>query len=559
MKLAMTFEDAIFKDEKTSSLDIYHKKITKKLKKVQKHYSQQAAAAAAAGGGGGAGGATAAAVANESFAREKAKLLEIELRETYGAQLLYIMKHADEAVRLTKEKNGEERANVLKLHTDNAKQWLVQLGIPLLGSSNGSAPVRQPTRSMSSLTKLKGYLDSRVDNIRSHIVKCIDPDLFIQDTLGKMEGDFLDDSISGILQKVLKEWDRDAPECSAVQMKRVLDRMNAPVPIPRRNQEGDEVRAAVARIEKVRAVAQALCTYMGLPLEDKTEFRGCLSRCHAVAIECLNALDGEYSKILEELGDKDENGEQIILLEDAWNNPLQLKDDEENNEPISIEVASDEPDAKRQKTEEEISLNKDRTKRPLVIRSRLLLTPGRQTFATLIPQLKRKKATLVRHGALTFIKLDFGKAFEMTIYFVPLLVTIRAIAAEPVDGHLPTVSLTGGLRWPSCHQGLGPSLGSSSDAALSTPSRNADASTSNTNNLSVLGVSGPVVGHIVAKKLEYASSQATYVLRRCFAETTVCKLAKTDFEIEILETGALIRFLQIARMTYCPGWVDEDL
>ena len=53
---------------------------------------------------------------------------------------------------------------------------------------------------------------------------------------------------------------------------------------------------------------------------------------------------------------------------------------------------------------------------------------------------------------------------------------------------------------------------------------------------------------------------ATFVLRQCFAETTTGKgtLAKSDFEVEILEVGALVKFLQIARRTYIPDWVDDD-
>jgi hypothetical protein len=35
-------------------------------------------------------------------------------------------------------------------------------------------------------------------------------------------------------------------------------------------------------------------------------------------------------------------------------------------------------------------------------------------------------------------------------------------------------------------------------------------------------------------------------------------MAKTDFEVEILEVGALVKFLQIARSTYIPDWKDDD-
>ena len=214
-------------------------------------------------------------------------------------------------------------------------------------------------------------------------------------------------------------------------MKQLMERMNVHVPIPRRNQEGDQVLAAVARIEKIRAAAQALYIYMGLPLAAKTSFRGSIDKCHHVVMECMKELEGEYNNIVkEELDDKDEKGRRIIQLEDAWNNPLtfsELENEAEaETEPSVVEDASGEeqPDTKRRKTE-------NGGKVPMVIRSRYLLTPGRNTFSTLRPALKRKKAVLVRNGSrTTYVKLQFGNAFEMTIYFVPLLVTVRAIPTD---------------------------------------------------------------------------------------------------------------------------------
>lgn len=136
----------------------------------------------------------------------------------------------------------------------------------------------------------------------------------------------------------------------------------------------------------------------------------------------------------------------------------------------------------------------------------------------------------------------------MTIYFVPLLVTIRAMDKETKEGDSLHV---GGHLWPSLYQGLCPSDES-----------HYDGTGTNSNNLQVLGVTGSYasLAPIIAKKLEYASAQATYVLRRCFAEATVGKsdVAKSEFEMEILEAGALIRFLQLARSTYIPDWVDDD-
>ena len=114
----------------------------------------------------------------------------------------------------------------------------------------------------------------------------------------------------------------------------------------------------------------------------------------------------------------------------------------------------------------------------------------------------------------------------MRIFFVTLIVTIRAMEKQSQD---KVVTYDAGLRWPSLHQGLRPSV----------DNENAK--------LNVLGVSGSYssLGHVITKKLEYASSVATFVLRQCFAETTTGKgtLAKSDFEVEILEVGALEHLL----------------
>jgi hypothetical protein len=84
-------------------------------------------------------------------------------------------------------------------------------------------------------------------------------------------------------------------------MKRVMDKMIAPLPIPRRNQEGGDVRAAVAKIEKVRMATQGLYTYMCLTLGDKTSFVGALNECYEVGQKCLNELEKEYDSLVKEL------------------------------------------------------------------------------------------------------------------------------------------------------------------------------------------------------------------------------------------------------------------
>mmetsp|Transcript_20631 Transcript_20631/g.44812 ORF Transcript_20631/g.44812 Transcript_20631/m.44812 type:complete len:587 (+) Transcript_20631:3-1763(+) len=534
--LAMRFEESIFKA--ASDLEDYRKTIQKRLKKLKKHYAKQQQS----GEGGGANKAGGSAE-NADLTREKELLLEGELRDKFGARLLYIAKHADGAVDSTREKHGDHKADVLRQHATNAKQWAVHLGLELPVGEKSSF-VRQEKRDMEFLNKLKSYLETRVENIRSHIVKMVDPDLFLEDALYKIDDALLKEKVSEVFRKALQEADPDNPEFTEDQMKQLIERMNAPVPIPRRNQETERIGAAVARIEKVRAASQALYTYMGLTLAGKTSFRGSMEKCHAVVMECLTELEGEHNNLVKEVEDK-----SVIQLEDAWNNPMQFAELENEVAPSIEDASGEEPDTKRQKIEEVSQM-----KVPMVIRTRILLTKGRNTFSTLLPALKRKKATLVRNGSATFVRLEFGTAFEMTIYFVPLLVTIRAMSSDSTNEKSSMVSLSGGLCWPSLYQGLCPSDKDPTESNASVPIKK--------NSLHVLGVTGSYasVGVIIAKKLEYASAQATYVLRRCFAETTVGKsaAAKSEFEIEILEAGALIRFLQLARSTYIPDWIDVD-
>lgn len=615
--LAMKFEETIFQSAK--SFDDYKKTIQKRLTKLKKHYAkmQQQQQLQQQQGAGNA--------PSDDLLREREILLERELRDTYGSRILYIVKHADLAVELTREKHGDGRADILKQHAISAKNWAERLGLlPSTAFSEGgdghaadAAATTTRRMDMATLTKLKGQLESRVETIRSHIVKLADPDLFLEESLRKLDEEILlsQPFVSRMLRSSLLRYDPDLrrrqPQPSQQQstpssvftvdqMKKQLERTNAPVPIPRRNhRDDDRIRAAVVRIDKVRAAVQVLATYMAMSVEEKTadsSFRGCLNHCHKVVMECCDALEEEYEELVREAeggigedGEGEEEGpngsgsaKRAVLLEDAWNRALTLKEDEEEavgHEQVAlmeeVEAEGKEPDAKR------VKLENRAPKRPVVIKTRILLTPGRHIFPTLIPQLRRKKAILVRNGTVAYVKLEFGTAFEMTIYFMPLLVTIRAMAMKSFQEeegkeqkYLPTVSLAGCLRWPSSYQGLG--LAPSSDISTSSATPNTQNGINNGNNknilsgsggkqqqhgnLSVLGATGPAVGHIVAKKLEYASARATHVLRRCFADAISGKgaLAKTEYEIELLETGALIRFLQIARNTYNPGWVDID-
>jgi len=63
---------------------------------------------------------------------------------------------------------------------------------------------------------------------------------------------------------------------------------------------------------------------------------------------------------------------------------------------------------------------------------------------------------------------------------------------------------------------------------------------------------GETYAPLVEEKLEFASARATYVLRCIFADVAgkTYDTAKAEFEVEISEATAILRFLQITRDTY---------
>lgn len=92
LMLAMRFEDTIFKA--ATSLADYRKKLTKRLKKVQKSYVPT----------------------NSAAATNKEELIR-ELRSKYGDALRYVCKNANKAVSELKIKHGSEKASQLQQHT----------------------------------------------------------------------------------------------------------------------------------------------------------------------------------------------------------------------------------------------------------------------------------------------------------------------------------------------------------------------------------------------------------------------------------------------------------
>mmetsp|Transcript_14144 Transcript_14144/g.20204 ORF Transcript_14144/g.20204 Transcript_14144/m.20204 type:complete len:732 (+) Transcript_14144:55-2250(+) len=263
----------------------------------------------------------------------------------------------------------------------------------------------------------------------------------------------------------------------------------------------------------------------------------------------------------------------------------------------------DEPPHKKLKTfTPDTGTNIQSTKNicPIILSSKLLFAPGRKPPHMLLPALKRKGAIL--HSSSTSsssflssfssfttwsLGMKFGNAFEMRIYFSPLIVAIRALSPhhhtardkdretgvnkdgktsnEAIDGYrFKKEVIHGGLdTWISSQQNL--RQFGRKFISNTTPNNNHITNFSYpTPLLRIMGLSGThtTLGLLVAKKLEYASAVATRVLRLCFGDVAGMAYHNPntkDFEIEMLEGTALLKFLSIARQTYDPDFVEDEV
>mmetsp|Transcript_31729 Transcript_31729/g.93071 ORF Transcript_31729/g.93071 Transcript_31729/m.93071 type:complete len:614 (+) Transcript_31729:334-2175(+) len=562
LMLAMRFEDSIF--QQASSLADYQKRITKRLKKVQKSYKPPPAP----GAGDASSSSAAATAAEEAARREKELEIERNLRRQYGDDLRFIVKNAPAAVRAMADKHGKSRSDHLRQHTDNAEQWAVEIGMDDLCPHRK----RRSPREAGYLDRLKQHLQQRVDNIRSHVVKLTHPDLFLEETLVKLEDeldekalDILAVATKAIIEKHRKEGQVVPPPVGptdAAGMRALLEKVTATIPPPR---NAAAIRDAnLARVEKIRAASHSLSAYLCLDAHTKAEVKKCLSTSHKIAAEEVATLLTEMAGF----GEEDSRKEGEVLLEHAWNRPLEYTSEPaagDDADPSSIEGGGEQGPVKKK-------ARRSDSKTPpasdnVVIRSKVLLTKSRKPPSNLVLALKQKRAKMITPsssgalcGAGTQLRIQFGTTFEMIVYFVPLLVSIRALpmksdtstsTAEPkqqlegsgdVSSEFRRTIVDGGLpAWVSSTRGL----------------------VGRTSPVSVLGATGPAssLGPIVASKLDYASACATRALRRCFAD--VARKAyenpnASDFEVEIVESTALLRFVQLARSTYTPSFQDDD-
>eukprot|EP00978_Attheya_sp_CCMP212_P034563 scaffold145271_cov50-Attheya_sp.AAC.3 len=550
LMLAMRFEENIF--DSAASLADYRKRLTKRLKKLQKSYKPPPVAA------------TTTPTSSTANAAELA--VEAELRERFRDQLLFIAEHAKEATDILTERQGPEKSHQLRQHIDNAEQWAVEIGIqsPQYLAHRSKRVPREP----NYLDRLRGHLETRVDNIRSHVVKLTSPDLFLEETLLKLEQD-LDGPTHVLLADVAKTLFGKAglavhpPDT----VKTLLERAMRPVPALRAGYEPDVAAAFLAHIDKIRAASQALVSYIHLGEEGNLHVPALLQKSHKVAVQGIGHIAETFT------GKNNGNVEEtvVVKLEDAWNKVIEYIDPSERSSTATVEDSIDvdvsipptgssdtvddlsgaEPSPKRLKTNHNTARRKG-----IVIRTKVLLTPGRKAPFNLLQALRSKQAQLIRpkNDVGTRLILKFGDAFEMIIYFIPLLVILRAL---PQNDDTRTSSTHSQLLTDESEFCTGVVNGSlptwiPSQYGLNTHKE-----------ISVLGMKGShsTVGRIVSEKLQHSSSLATRVLRRCFADMTYKAYSNpscSDFEVEISEATALLTFLQLARTTFIPNWQDVD-
>lgn len=299
-------------------------------------------------------------------------------------------------------------------------------------------------------------------------------------------------------------------------------RLKENVSIPR-NKE-DEKSASLTYVDKVRAASQICLLYTLISPDDqdtKIQLAGSLRSANDIIFEVTKHLEATYKPPESEkaVGEVSHNN---VSLEDAWNKIMEYDVSLGENDKSGLigdndDVDSDSlPDSKRLKTSSGIQANTNNDKR-LALRTKILFIGGRKPPSNLLDALHRKKAELCQSNepyCVRYLKLQFGDAFEMLIYFSPLIVKMKAINTTNF---------------------------------------------SNTKRYQVMGVSGSLslVGPLIAQQLQYASAHATRCLRRCFADSL--RMNSSDFEVEILECNALLKFIGMARSTYYPNWTDVDV
>lgn len=571
LMLASKFENQMFAT--ASDFNDYRKKITKRLKKIQKSYN-----------------ATAATSGEVLLEQQKDEVMQLQrrLKSLYGEKLEFIVKYGRFTVKEFRDKFGEQKSKNLMDHVDQAITWAAEIGVvpesrAILASTGLCVriPRRSPPETLSYLGKVEIELEKRVDNIRGYCVKLTKPELFFAERLDEMEQKVLLNFDSSPCQNYMESMRQalinsegngfiaaredvdqllntsgEKAVTDLSDLKKILERIRSVIPYPRGKEE--EKEAMLAHLNRIRIASQYIVSYSTFSPQQQTtklQLAGSLRKVHDLVHDSIVFLKESFR---EERGEK---GNSTVILDDIWNKILDY------DGALNKLCTTDTTDAKdsimatdHSTLEKDKSLNSKR----LVIRSRVLFTK-RFPPKNLLDAMKRKyNVTVCGEGTSTCLKVMYGDTFEMSIFFSPLLVRIRALAGEDgeksykkspfrrdiVDCYMDSwVAPTVGIRRTSLLSSLNPQRQQQQQQQTG-KKRNANGDMKADQIVSIMGVSANIdsVIPIVSKKIDYASAHATRCLRRCFAEHTLT--SKSDFEIEISEGNAVLKFLQLARKTY---------
>lgn len=579
LMLASQFENMMF--TAASDLADYKKKINKKLKKMQKNYK-------------------ATEVPNKVILEQQKDgivLLQRRLKSLYGEKLEMIVEKGRLTVEQYEEKVGKEKSKTLRDHIDTAIGWAADIGaVPnekaILVATGQPVRLhnRSPQDNLEHLRKVEKDLEKKVDNIRGYVLKLTKPDLFFAERLEEMEQNVLLNINSSVCQafvdgvsQALKSAGINAQTTSALLnnaateaiaaapadkdtgvqvIKDLMENIRKVIPFPGNKHE--EKEAMLTHLNRIRVAVQVCVKYSILAPKDpntKLQLAGNLRKVHEAVYESITFLRHVYRE------DRSREGDSLsILLEDAWNKHMDY-DRVMTDVGAAAEIGGSGENQQLSNIERMNTDTRTKGPKPVVIRSKILFTK-RLPPNNLLDAMKRKKVTVCGNGNSSYLKMQFGEAFEMSVYFSPLLVTIRALPDAVETNKFERSKFRRNVV--DCNLGI---WSPPSFALKTTPlqvrvrqnntqqqhnmqhmgkKRNAGGQvlTRTKQTVSVMGLSADVafLGPIVSKKLEYASAQATRCLRRCFAEHT--HRSTSDFEIEISEGNAVLKFLQLARNTY---------
>lgn len=307
LMLASRFEQGVFNE--ASSLADYRKKIVRRLKKFQKKY-----------------GSSMPSESNEKRSLETQTYeQETRLHSLYSESLLFLLENSKDALH-TMGKYGEEKAKNLRKHLESAARWAVEIGVIPdnstvdFGDKSGGKVIitRKKPRPMGELDRISHLLHTRLDNIRSHVVKMTHPDLFYGECLGQMEERLEKVGISAgklVIEGINKLFpDTSVAVChegnkskqiNALVKEHIIDIMNGNkiklinideekcksnlikcATLHRSAIDMEEKDACLFHLSSIRDAAQVFISY--LQIENKSDIKGYMRKIHCnVGESCL--------------------------------------------------------------------------------------------------------------------------------------------------------------------------------------------------------------------------------------------------------------------------------